>query len=105
MVRVDGQFVYDQSDGMGDRQHLTQVQQQSLFRIASVTKPIVADGGIRYSGDITKALAAGARVTVLPAGPVSRRMARSSAARESRRSRSGSAAVASARSSTHGSRR
>ena len=37
-----GQFVYDQSVGMADRQHLTQVQQDSLLRIASVTKPITS---------------------------------------------------------------
>jgi CubicO group peptidase (beta-lactamase class C family) len=41
-ISRNGQFVYDQADGMGDRQHLTQVQQSSLFRIASVTKPITS---------------------------------------------------------------
>ncbi len=37
-----GRFVYDEAIGMGDRQHLIQVQQNSLFRIASVTKPITS---------------------------------------------------------------
>src|SRR5271167_3947024 len=41
-ISRNGQFVFDQADGMGDRQHLIQVQQSSLFRIASVTKPITA---------------------------------------------------------------
>src|ERR1700729_311506 len=41
-ISRNGQFVYDQSVGMADRQHLTQVQQDSLFRIASVTKPITS---------------------------------------------------------------
>ena len=41
-ISRNGQFVYDQSNGMADRQHLTQVQQDSLFRIASVTKPITS---------------------------------------------------------------
>ncbi len=41
-ISRNGQFVYDQAVGMGDRQHLTQVQQSSLFRIASLTKPITS---------------------------------------------------------------
>jgi CubicO group peptidase (beta-lactamase class C family) len=41
-ISRNGQFVYDQAVGMGDRQHLVQVQQDSLFRIASVTKPITS---------------------------------------------------------------
>ncbi len=41
-ISRNGQFVYDQAAGMGDRQHLMQVQQSSLFRIASVTKPITS---------------------------------------------------------------
>jgi CubicO group peptidase (beta-lactamase class C family) len=41
-ISRNGQFVYDQAVGMGDRQHLAQVQQSSLFRIASLTKPITA---------------------------------------------------------------
>jgi CubicO group peptidase (beta-lactamase class C family) len=41
-ISRNGQFVYDQAVGMGDRQHLTQVQQSSQFRIASVTKPITS---------------------------------------------------------------
>jgi CubicO group peptidase (beta-lactamase class C family) len=41
-ISHNGQFVYDQSVGMGDHQHLVQVQQPSLFRIASVTKPITS---------------------------------------------------------------
>jgi CubicO group peptidase (beta-lactamase class C family) len=41
-ISRNGQFVWDQSNGMADRQHLTQVQQQSLFRIASATKPITS---------------------------------------------------------------
>lgn len=41
-ISRQGQFVYDEAVGMGDRQHLTQVQQSSLFRIASVTMPITS---------------------------------------------------------------
>jgi CubicO group peptidase (beta-lactamase class C family) len=41
-ISRNGQFVYDQAVGMVDREHLTQAQQDSLFRIASVTKPITS---------------------------------------------------------------
>ncbi|MEI9981483.1 MAG: serine hydrolase domain-containing protein [Edaphobacter sp.] len=41
-ISRDGRFVYDEAIGMGDRQRLIQVQQNSLFRIASVTKPITS---------------------------------------------------------------
>jgi CubicO group peptidase (beta-lactamase class C family) len=41
-ISRNGQFVYDEAVGMADRQHLMQVQQASLFRIASLTKPITA---------------------------------------------------------------
>jgi CubicO group peptidase (beta-lactamase class C family) len=41
-ITRNGQFAYDEAVGMGDRQHLTQVQQSSLFRIASVTMPITS---------------------------------------------------------------
>jgi CubicO group peptidase (beta-lactamase class C family) len=41
-ISRNGQFVYDQAVGMGDRQHLVQVQQSSLFRIASLSKPITS---------------------------------------------------------------
>ncbi len=38
----NGRFVYDHAGGMADRQHLTQAQQDSLFRIADLSKPITA---------------------------------------------------------------
>jgi CubicO group peptidase (beta-lactamase class C family) len=41
-ISRNGRFVYDQAVGMGDRQHLTQVQQSSLFRIAGLTMPITS---------------------------------------------------------------
>jgi CubicO group peptidase (beta-lactamase class C family) len=41
-ISRNGQFVYDQAVGVADHQHLTQAQQTSLFRIASVTKPITS---------------------------------------------------------------
>jgi CubicO group peptidase (beta-lactamase class C family) len=41
-ISRNGQFVYDQAVGMGDRQHLVQVQQSSLFRIATVTMPVTS---------------------------------------------------------------
>ena len=41
-ISRNGQFVYDQAVGMGDRQHLVQVQQSSLFRIAALTMPITS---------------------------------------------------------------
>jgi CubicO group peptidase (beta-lactamase class C family) len=41
-ITRNGKFVYDQADGMADRDKLQQVQQSSLFRIASVTKPITS---------------------------------------------------------------
>ena len=37
-----GHFVYDQAGGMADRQHVAQAQQDSLFRIADLSKPITA---------------------------------------------------------------
>jgi CubicO group peptidase (beta-lactamase class C family) len=37
-----GRFVYDQAGGMADPQHVTQAQQDSLFRIADLSKPITA---------------------------------------------------------------
>src|SRR3984885_15514566 len=41
-ISRNGRFVYDQAVGMGDRQHLAQVQQPSLFRIAALTMPITS---------------------------------------------------------------
>jgi CubicO group peptidase (beta-lactamase class C family) len=41
-ISRNGQFVYDETVGMADHQHLIQTQQSSLFRIASVTKPITS---------------------------------------------------------------
>ncbi len=41
-ISRNGQFVYDIARGMADKQHAQQVQQSSLFRIASVTKPITS---------------------------------------------------------------
>ena len=41
-ISRNGHFVYDQAVGMGDRQHLVQVQQSSLFRIAALTMPITS---------------------------------------------------------------
>ena len=41
-IARNGQFVYDQSFGMIDRQKLQVAQETSLFRIASLTKPITA---------------------------------------------------------------
>jgi CubicO group peptidase (beta-lactamase class C family) len=37
-----GHFVYDRAGGMADRQHLTQAQQDSLCRVADLSKPITA---------------------------------------------------------------
>jgi CubicO group peptidase (beta-lactamase class C family) len=37
-----GRFVYDHAAGMADHSHLTQAQQDSLFRIADLSKPITA---------------------------------------------------------------
>jgi CubicO group peptidase (beta-lactamase class C family) len=41
-ISRNGQFVYDEAVGMGDRQHISQVQQSSLFRAAALSKPITA---------------------------------------------------------------
>ncbi|HEX4575852.1 MAG TPA: serine hydrolase domain-containing protein, partial [Edaphobacter sp.] len=41
-ISRNGQFAYDEAIGMADRQHLVQAQQDSLFRIASLTKPITS---------------------------------------------------------------
>jgi CubicO group peptidase (beta-lactamase class C family) len=41
-ISRNGQFAYDETVGMADHQHLIQSQQNSLFRIASVTKPITS---------------------------------------------------------------
>jgi CubicO group peptidase (beta-lactamase class C family) len=41
-ISKNGRFVYDHAGGMADRQHLTQAQQGTLFRIADGSKPITA---------------------------------------------------------------
>ena len=41
-ITRNGQFVYDRAVGMADREKSLQVQQSSLFRIASLTKPITS---------------------------------------------------------------
>ncbi|MFZ3216596.1 MAG: serine hydrolase domain-containing protein [Candidatus Acidiferrales bacterium] len=41
-ISRNGQFAYDAAVGMADRKNLQQVQQSSLFRIASLSKPITA---------------------------------------------------------------
>jgi CubicO group peptidase (beta-lactamase class C family) len=41
-ISRNGRFVYDEAVGMADHEKLQQVQQSSLFRIASVTKPITS---------------------------------------------------------------
>jgi CubicO group peptidase (beta-lactamase class C family) len=41
-ITKNGRFVYDRSGGMADPQHVTQAQQDTLFRIASLSKPITA---------------------------------------------------------------
>ena len=41
-ITRNGEFVYDSAKGMADREKLQPVQQNSLFRIASVTKPITS---------------------------------------------------------------
>ncbi len=41
-ISRNGQFVYDEAWGMADREHAQQVDLSSLFRIASVTKPITS---------------------------------------------------------------
>ena len=38
----NGQFVYDHAGGMIDREHTTQASQDSLFRIADLSKVITA---------------------------------------------------------------
>jgi CubicO group peptidase (beta-lactamase class C family) len=41
-ISRNGQFVYDQAIGIADAANLVQARQDSLFRIASVTKPITS---------------------------------------------------------------
>jgi CubicO group peptidase (beta-lactamase class C family) len=41
-ISRSGRFVYDRAGGMADRQHLAQAQQDTLFRIADLSKPITA---------------------------------------------------------------
>jgi CubicO group peptidase (beta-lactamase class C family) len=41
-IALDGQFVYDQAAGIADAANLVQARRDSLFRIASVTKPITS---------------------------------------------------------------
>jgi CubicO group peptidase (beta-lactamase class C family) len=41
-VSKNGRFVYDHAGGMADRQHMTQAQQGTLFRIADLSKPITS---------------------------------------------------------------
>lgn len=41
-ISKGGRFVYDHAGGMADRQHMTQAQQDTLFRIADLSKPITS---------------------------------------------------------------
>jgi len=41
-ISKNGRFVYDHAGGMADREHMTQAQQDTLFRIADLSKPITA---------------------------------------------------------------
>ncbi len=41
-ISSNGQFVYDRAGGMADSQHLTQAQQDTLFRIVDLSKSITA---------------------------------------------------------------
>jgi CubicO group peptidase (beta-lactamase class C family) len=41
-ISRNGQFVYDRAAGMADKQQASQASESSLFRIASVTKPITS---------------------------------------------------------------
>jgi CubicO group peptidase (beta-lactamase class C family) len=41
-ISHNGHFAYDRADGMADREKLLQVQQNGLFRIASLSKPITS---------------------------------------------------------------
>jgi CubicO group peptidase (beta-lactamase class C family) len=41
-ISKGGRFVYDHAGGMADREHMTQAQQDTLFRIADLSKPITA---------------------------------------------------------------
>jgi CubicO group peptidase (beta-lactamase class C family) len=41
-ISRSGRFVYDHAGGMADRRHMTQAQQDSLFRIADLSKPITS---------------------------------------------------------------
>jgi CubicO group peptidase (beta-lactamase class C family) len=41
-ISKDGRFVFDRAGGMADRQHMMQAQQDTIFRIADVSKPITA---------------------------------------------------------------
>ena len=41
-ISTGGRFVYDRAGGMADPQHMVQAQQDTLFRIADLSKPITA---------------------------------------------------------------
>jgi CubicO group peptidase (beta-lactamase class C family) len=41
-VSRGGRFVYDHAGGMADREHMAQAQQDTLFRIIDLSKPITA---------------------------------------------------------------
>src|ERR1700721_411330 len=41
-ISKGGRFVYDHAGGMADRQHVAQAQQDTLFRIADLSKPITS---------------------------------------------------------------
>lgn len=41
-ISRNGRFVYDRAGGMANPQHVTQAQQDTLFRIADLSKPITA---------------------------------------------------------------
>ncbi len=47
LVRRNGQEVYGRAAGFADRENATEIQRNSIFRLASVTKPIVATAVLR----------------------------------------------------------
>src|SRR5205085_11509758 len=50
LVAQDGEIVYRRAAGLADRESGTPMREHAVFRLASLTKPLVTAGGLRVGG-------------------------------------------------------